>query len=164
MTLGAIGAQKIRCHGDCHLGQVLWTGKDFVVIDFEGEPDRSLAHRRLKRPAAFDLAGMLRSFHYASRAAAMRVSRDLTDSFHPMALEQWLTLWYRWVSGTFLRSYMAAVGDVPFLPESRDQMSSLLDFFLLEKAVYELGYEANARPDWMDIPASGIVQVLEAGR
>jgi maltose alpha-D-glucosyltransferase / alpha-amylase len=161
VTSGAVDAQKIRCHGDCHLGQVLWTGKDFVLIDFEGEPDRSLAHRRLKRPAAFDLAGMVRSFHYASRAAAMRLNRDLTDSFQPAALEQWLDLWYRWVSGTFLGSYLDAVGNSPFVPRTRDQLRTLLDFFLLEKAVYELGYEANARPGWVDIPSAGILDVLD---
>ncbi|HEX3947274.1 MAG TPA: phosphotransferase, partial [Acidimicrobiales bacterium] len=158
-----IEAERIRCHGDYHLGQVLWTGKDFVVIDFEGEPSRSLGHRRLKRPAPFDLAGMIRSFHYASQAAAMRLSRDLTASFDAEALERWLTFWYRWVSGTFLRSYLQVVGPARFLPDDRGQLSGLLDFFLLEKAVYELGYEANSRPDWVDIPARGILDVLDAG-
>ena len=80
ISLGRIEAQRIRCHGDYHLGQVLWTGKDFVIIDFEGEPTRSLGQRRLKRPAAVDLAGMIRSFHYASRAAALRLNRDLVPS------------------------------------------------------------------------------------
>ena len=68
-----IQAERIRCHGDFHLGQVLWTGKDFVIIDFEGEPSRSLGQRRLKRPALVDVAGMIRSFHYASQAAALRL-------------------------------------------------------------------------------------------
>ena len=95
ISLVGIEAQRIRCHGDYHLGQVLWTGKDFVIIDFEGEPSRSLGHRRLKRPAAVDLAGLIRSFHYASRAAALRLNRDLVPS-HVDALESWLTLWYRW--------------------------------------------------------------------
>ncbi len=94
----------------------------------------------------------------------MRLNRDLTESFDPEALEQWLTLWYRWVSGTFLRTYLEAVDGAGFLPRSRDQLSSLLDFFLLEKAVYELGYEANSRPDWIDIPARGILEVLDWGR
>jgi maltose alpha-D-glucosyltransferase/alpha-amylase len=164
MASTQIHADRIRCHGDCHLGQVLWTGKDFVIIDFEGEPARSLVQRRLKRPAVFDLAGMIRSFHYASRMAAVRLNRDLTESFNPEALEQWLTLWYRWVSGTFLRTYLEAVDGAGFLPRSREQLSSLLDFFLLEKAIYELGYEANSRPDWVDIPARGILEVLDGGR
>ncbi len=158
-----VDAERIRCHGDYHLGQVLWTGKDFVIIDFEGEPARSLGHRRLKRPAVFDLAGMIRSFHYASRTAAMRLSHDLTTSFDAEVLEQWMTFWYRWVSGTFLRAYLDVAGSARFLPDDPQQLSVLLDFFLLEKAVYELGYEANSRPDWVDIPARGILDVLDAG-
>jgi maltose alpha-D-glucosyltransferase/alpha-amylase len=160
-TRQPISAQRIRCHGDLHLGQVLWTGKDFVIIDFEGEPARSLGQRRLKRPAMVDLAGMIRSFHYAARVAALRLNRDLTESLHPAELEQWLRLWYRWVSGTFLRSYLARTDGAPFLPEDRGQLATLLDFFLLEKAVYELGYEANSRPAWMPLPASGILDVLD---
>jgi maltose alpha-D-glucosyltransferase/alpha-amylase len=163
MSLMNIDAERIRGHGDYHLGQVLWTGKDFVIIDFEGEPTRSLNHRRLKRPAARDLAGMIRSFHYASRAAALRLSRDLPPSLDPLALESWLTLWYRWVSGTFLRAYLEVTADAGFLPTDERQLSGLLDFFLLEKAIFELGYEANSRPLWIDIPARGILEILDAG-
>jgi maltose alpha-D-glucosyltransferase/alpha-amylase len=161
MTDVAIQADRIRCHGDYHLGQVLWTGKDFVIIDFEGEPTRSLGQRRLKRPAAFDLAGMIRSFHYASRAAAIRFSRDHMTSLQSSELEAWLTLWYRWVAGTFLYCYLDQAGNEGFLPADDAQLSGLLDFFLLEKAVYELGYEANSRPEWVDIPARGILDILE---
>ncbi|HEX3567518.1 MAG TPA: putative maltokinase, partial [Acidimicrobiales bacterium] len=156
-----IQAERIRCHGDYHLGQVLWTGKDFVIIDFEGEPNRSLSQRRLKRPAMVDVAGMIRSFHYASRAAAIRLSRDLNTSLHG-DLEAWLTLWYRWVSGTFLDAYLEVARPGGFLPSDPDQLAGLLDFFLLEKAVYELGYEANSRPDWVDIPARGVLDILES--
>jgi maltose alpha-D-glucosyltransferase/alpha-amylase len=156
-----IRAERIRCHGDYHLGQVLWTGKDFVIIDFEGEPNRSLSQRRLKRPALVDVAGMIRSFHYASRAAGIRLSRDLNTSLHA-DLEGWLTLWYRWVSGTFLDAYLEVARPGGFLPSDPDQLAGLLDFFLLEKAVYELGYEANSRPDWVDIPARGVLDILES--
>ncbi|HEY1465807.1 MAG TPA: maltose alpha-D-glucosyltransferase [Acidimicrobiales bacterium] len=156
-----IRAERIRCHGDYHLGQVLWTGKDFVIIDFEGEPNRSLSQRRLKRPALVDVAGMIRSFHYASRAAGIRLSRDLNTSLHA-DLEAWLTLWYRWVSGTFLDAYLEVARPGGFLPSDPDQLAGLLDFFLLEKAVYELGYEANSRPDWVDIPARGVLDILES--
>jgi len=158
-----IGAQRIRCHGDYHLGQVLWTGKDFVVIDFEGEPSRSLGQRRLKRPAVVDLAGMVRSFHYAGQTAAARVSRDLGTSIHavdPATLDSWVTLWYRWVAGTFLGAYLEEAGPVAYLPDDHDQLAYLLDFFLLEKAVYELGYEANNRPTWIEIPARGILDII----
>ena len=154
-------AQRIRVHGDYHLGQVLWTGKDIVVIDFEGEPARSLGQRRLKRPAAMDLAGMVRSFHYASRAAAMRADRDLVGPQGHRELEPWLVAWHRWVSAGFLRAYLDVPGVDWLLPSDRKELGALLDFFLLEKAVSELGYEANARPDWVDIPARGILDVLD---
>jgi maltose alpha-D-glucosyltransferase/alpha-amylase len=156
------GAQRIRVHGDYHLGQVLWTGKDIVIIDFEGEPARSLGQRRLKRPAAMDLAGMVRSFHYASRTVAMRAERDLVGPQGHRELEPWLFEWYRWVSAGFLRAYLEVPGVDRLLPADRDQLAGLLDFFLLEKAVSELGYEANARPDWVDIPARGILDVLDS--
>ncbi|HUZ10296.1 MAG TPA: maltose alpha-D-glucosyltransferase [Acidimicrobiales bacterium] len=161
-----IEAKRIRCHGDFHLGQVLWTGKDFVIIDFEGEPARAIGHRRLKRPAAVDIAGMVRSLHYASRASALRLSRDLPGSVasvEPVILESWLTQWYRWVARTFVASYLEVAGDAGFLPADRRQLSALLDFFLLEKAVYELGYEMNSRPNWVDVPARGVLDLLQAG-
>ena len=163
ISLADVDGSRIRCHGDYHLGQVLWTGKDFVIIDFEGEPRRSIGQRRLKRPAPYDLAGMIRSFHYASRVAALRLSRDLDSSLHPVALESWLTLWYRWVSGTFLGCYLEVTRGAGFLPSSDGQLSQLLDFFLLEKALYELSYEINSRPDWVDIPAQGILDILGTG-
>jgi maltose alpha-D-glucosyltransferase/alpha-amylase len=164
LTTLSSDASKIRGHGDFHLGQVLWTGKDFAIIDFEGEPFRSLNRRRLKRPAMVDLAGMIRSLHYASRAAALRLTRDLGISMQDGELERldtWLTFWHRWVSGTFLTSYLATAGDASYLPANRDDLGALLDFFLLEKAVYELSYEANARPTWVDIPARGLLDMLE---
>jgi maltose alpha-D-glucosyltransferase/alpha-amylase len=156
---------RIRCHGDYHLGQVLWTGKDFVIIDFEGEPFRSLGRRRLKRPAVVDLAGMVRSMHYASQAAALRLNRDLGSAMQEGETEDlnnWLTFWHRWVSGTFLTSYLEAAGDASFLPRGRRELSQLLDFFFLEKAIYELSYEANTRPTWVDIPARGILDILDS--
>ncbi|MGH8996881.1 MAG: putative maltokinase, partial [Acidimicrobiales bacterium] len=165
ITSGPLDAERIRCHGDYHLGQVLWTGKDFVIIDFEGEPARSLGQRRLKRSAAADLAGMVRSFHYASRVAAMHVTRDLRGSVasvEPLRLEAWLTHWYRWVGGTFLASYFEVSADDKYLPSDRDQLARVLDFFLLEKGIYELSYEANSRPDWVEIPARGILDMLAA--
>jgi maltose alpha-D-glucosyltransferase/alpha-amylase len=158
-----IEAQRIRCHGDYHLGQVLWTGKDFVIIDFEGEPVRSLGQRRLKRPAVLDLAGMVRSFDYASRTAALRVRRDLpgsVGSVPPAVLESWLNQWYRWVARIFLGSYLDVAGDAGFMPSDLGQIDALLEFFLMEKAVYELSYEMNNRPEWIDVPAQGILDLL----
>jgi maltose alpha-D-glucosyltransferase/alpha-amylase len=163
----SLETERIRCHGDYHLGQVLWTGKDFIIIDFEGEPTRSLGRRRLKRPAMVDLAGMVRSLHYAGQAAALRLSRDLGISVNPTELAKidgWLTFWHRWVSGTFLDSYLEVAGHVSYVPRDRGAVAELLDFFLLEKAMYELSYEANTRPGWVDIPARGILDILETGR
>ena len=164
MSMLPITADRIRCHGDYHLGQVLWTGKDFVIIDFEGEPSRSLGRRRLKRPAVVDLAGMVRSFHYAGRTAAIRLTRDLgtsTASFDRPTIDNWLTFWHRWISGTFLASYLEVADDAAYLPPDVTQLAQLFDFFVLEKAIYELGYETNSRPEWVDIPARGILDVLD---
>jgi maltose alpha-D-glucosyltransferase/alpha-amylase len=154
---------RIRCHGDYHLGQVLWTGKDFTIIDFEGEPSRSLGRRRLKRPAVVDLAGMVRSLHYAGQAAEIRLTRDLGMAIHASEVEKidgWLTFWHRWVSGTFLSSYLTHAATARYLPHDHTQVAGMLDFFLLEKAMYELSYEANTRPGWVDIPARGILDIL----
>ena len=114
-------AKRIRCHGDYHLGQVLWTGKDFVIIDFDGEPFRSLAQRRLKRPAVYDLAGMVRSLHYAGQAAELRLTRELgiaVDGTEFERIETWVTFWHRWVAGTFLEAYLALASKAGYLPPS----------------------------------------------
>jgi len=155
---------RTRYHGDLHLGQVLHTGKDFVIIDFEGEPARSLADRRIKRSALRDVAGMLRSFDYAWNVGLQdAVERGLVDpgSEPYRLLERWGRHWYSWVAASFLRSYLEASGDAGHLPETRDEIARLLDVFLLEKAVYELGYELNSRPDWVGVPLRGILQLLE---
>jgi maltose alpha-D-glucosyltransferase/alpha-amylase len=166
LSMLSMKAQRIRCHGDYHLGQVLWTGKDFVIIDFEGEPSRSLGRRRLKRPAVVDLAGMVRSFDYAGRTAALRLTRDLGTSISSVdrtTIDTWVTFWHRWISGTFLDSYLEVAGQADYLPHDVEQLTQLFDFFLLEKAIYELGYETNSRPDWVDIPARGILDILDLG-
>jgi maltose alpha-D-glucosyltransferase/alpha-amylase len=166
LSMLSMKAQRIRCHGDYHLGQVLWTGKDFVIIDFEGEPSRSLGRRRLKRPAVVDLAGMVRSFDYAGRTAALRLTRDLGTSMSSVdgtTIDTWVTFWHRWISGTFLDSYLEVAGQADYLPRDVAQLTQLFDFFLLEKAIYELGYETNSRPDWVDIPARGILDILDLG-
>ena len=162
LTATRVAVERIRCHGDYHLGQVLWTGKDFILIDFEGEPARSIGQRRLKRPALVDVAGMIRSFHYAGRVAAGQLTGDLAGGVAAEALDPLLGLWYPAVAGMFLRSYLETVGGASFLPADQEQLATLLSFHLLEKAVYELGYEANSRPDWVTIPAQGILDLLDA--
>ncbi len=158
-----ITATRIRCHGDYHLGQVLHTGRDFVIIDFEGEPARPLGERRLKRTPLRDVAGMLRSFHYAVHTAlASLVERGLVRPDDRPTLEPWARFWYLWVGGTFLRAYrdVAARGDI--LPRTTGGLHNLLDAFLLDKALYELGYELDNRPDWVRIPLLGILELLES--
>jgi maltose alpha-D-glucosyltransferase/alpha-amylase len=159
-----ISAVRIRCHGDYHLGQVLYTGKDFVIIDFEGEPAHPLSERRLKRSPLRDIAGMMRSFHYAAYAALFSqrdsgIVREEDLSY----LETWANLWYFWVGAAFLKSYLPAAAQALIVPQNRDELQVLLDVYLLEKAVYELGYELNNRPDWLKIPLQGIKQQLEIG-
>ncbi len=156
-----INAMRIRCHEDYHLGQVLYTGKDFVIIDFEGEPARPLSERRLKRSPLKDVAGMIRSFHYAAHTILLGHSPTALRSQDLPLLEHWAQLWCLWASSAFLRSYLELVEESPLLPENHDDLKILLDAYLMEKAVYELGYEINNRPDWLKIPLQGILQMLE---
>ncbi|MFA5259905.1 MAG: maltose alpha-D-glucosyltransferase [Candidatus Omnitrophota bacterium] len=151
-------AKKIRIHGDYHLGQVLFTGKDFVISDFEGEPLRSMSERRLKRSPLRDVAGMLRSFHYAACAALFlkKIVREEDSVF----LEGCADFWYAHVSQIFLQSYLKALEGTQVLPRKKGDLDLLLDVFLLDKAVYELGYELNNRPDWALIPLRGIRRIL----
>jgi maltose alpha-D-glucosyltransferase/alpha-amylase len=156
-----ISAARIRCHRDLHLGQVLFTGKDFVFIDFEGEPARPLGERRLKRSPLVDVTGMIRSFHYAAYTALFGEYGIVRHEDH-VELEPWAQAWYLWVSATFLRTYLETAGQAPFIPPTEEQLRVLSNALLLEKALYELGYEANNRPDWIKIPIRGILQFLEA--
>ncbi len=150
------GGQRIRCHGDYHLGQVLWTGSDYVLTDFEGEPARPLHERRLKHSPLYDVAGMLRSFDYASWTALDRC--DVEDTRHK--LESWVTYWSRRVRARFLGEYLTQVHDAPFWPPSSKDAEQLLTVHELEKAVYELGYELNNRPEWVGIPLKGIHEIV----
>ncbi len=150
---------KIRIHGDYHLGQVLYTGSDFIIIDFEGEPAKALSERRLKRSPFRDVAGMIRSFHYAVYTGLLKKAAIRQEDI-PL-LKPWADQWYKYVAGVFLRSYFATAGNAPFMPKEPEEANFLLRTFLLEKAVYELGYELNNRPDWLMIPISGIKQLLE---
>jgi len=149
---------KIRTHGDYHLGQIMFTGKDFMLIDFEGEPARPLGERKLKRSPLRDIAGMIRSFHYAVYTAFRNhVSSRTEDSTF---LEPWVDVWFRTVSGIFLSSYMASTEGSNLLPIDGSECKILLEAYLLEKGVYELWYEFNNRPDWVAIPIAGLLSIL----
>jgi len=159
VTKRKIAALRIRCHGDYHLGQVLFTGKDYVIIDFEGEPARPLGERRIKRSPLRDVAGMIRSFDYACHAALRRMS--MSGLTVDASMLEWARLWYRWTSAGFLKSYFEIAKNAAFLPAGREELEILLDAYLLEKAVYELNYELNNRPDWLTIPLAAIGQLVE---
>ncbi|MGH7808322.1 MAG: maltose alpha-D-glucosyltransferase [Thermodesulfobacteriota bacterium] len=154
-----ISAMKIRTHGDYHLGQVLYTGNDFVIIDFEGEPARPLSERRLKRSPLRDVAGMIRSFHYAVYNSLFKQIPFKPEEIE--RLEPWALLWYKYIAGVFLGSYLVTAGDAPFIPKDREELNIMLRAYLLEKAIYELGYELNNRPDWTIIPIKGIKDLIE---
>ncbi len=156
-----ISAMVTRIHGDYHLGQVLFTGSDFVIIDFEGEPARPLAERRKKRSPLQDVAGMLRSFHYAAYAPLLHDNGKKLPHEPLQDLGNWAQYWQRWVSATFLKTYLEVSGNSNFIPKDREELALLLDLYLLDKAVYELGYELNNRPSWVRIPLDGISQLLQ---
>ena len=156
-----LDAMRIRCHGDYHLGQVLYTGKDFIILDFEGEPARSLGARRLKRSPLSDVAGMLRSFQYATAIALEDQVQHgrLTPESAPRT-QPWATYWHRWVSVRFLQAYLKAMEGSRLLPQSTEQLRILLKAYLLDKAVYEVAYELNNRPERLPVPFAGILDVL----
>jgi maltose alpha-D-glucosyltransferase/alpha-amylase len=156
-----VDARRARCHGDFHLGQVLFTGKDFVIIDFEGEPERPVSERRIKTSPLRDVAGMLRSLHYVSHAALRGQTTARFVEHAPVPIERWATFWSAWTSASFLQTYLEAAQPGGFLPADRTQARTLLAAYLLEKALYELRYELNNRPSWVKIPLEGILQLLQ---
>ena len=150
--------QKIRIHGDFHLGQVLRVRGDFVVLDFEGEPARSPEERRAMQSPLKDVAGMLRSFSYAARAAlASYLARRPQDAD---TLEPWARLWSKSASAAFLASYRTVAANAAFLPADSNSLARMLDAFLVDKAFYELDYELNHRPTWARIPLLGLLALV----
>ncbi len=161
LTKNKIDCARIRIHADLHAGQVLWTGKDVVFIDFEGEPGRPLAGRRHKKSALVDVAGMLRSFHYA--AFGTLLNPHVGGSVRPEDLERlepWADFWYRSVAGEFVRAYLAESAGKPFVPDNRQDLETLLNIAMLQKVLYELDYELNNRPDWVAIPLRGLLDLF----
>ena len=152
-----LDAMRIRCHGDLHLGQLLHTGGDFVLIDFEGEPTRTLAERRFKRSPLRDVAGMLRSFHYAA-VATLREGQGRPED--AAVLRPWGEAWVAWASTVFLEAWIAATQQADLIPHDPEDRGVLLDFYLLEKCIYEVGYELGNRPAWLSIPLGGLRSLL----
>jgi maltose alpha-D-glucosyltransferase/alpha-amylase len=153
-----IDVVKIRIHGDYHLGQVLFTGKDFVITDFEGEPARSYSERRLKRSPLRDIAGMVRSFHYAAYASLFLDNQIRKEDYGQLI--PYVEQWYHYISGFFVKAYLDTVKGSAFIPKQKEDMDILMNTFLLEKAIYELNYELNNRPDWVIIPLRGIQAIV----
>jgi trehalose synthase-fused probable maltokinase len=149
LTHAGSAGRVIRTHGDYHLGQTLWSGNDWVILDFEGEPARTLVERRRKRSPLRDVAGMLRSFAYAATAAELTRGADVPGDWEERARER------------FLESYLETV-DVTLLPPGEAAIERMLAVFELEKAVYELRYELDNRPDWVGIPVTGIERLMQA--
>jgi maltose alpha-D-glucosyltransferase/alpha-amylase len=160
ITGNRIESARIRIHGDYHLGQVLYTGSDFVIIDFEGEPARPLGERRIKRSPLRDVAGMLRSFHYA----AATTLRDPALPGDERVRESWMSVWRSWVSAAFVGAYLRKVDGHGLLPTDRPTQDLLLDFLLIEKCLYELRYELDNRPDWVWIPMQGLRELAAKAR
>ena len=158
ITTEKIDAVRLRVHGDYHLGQVLFTGDDFVIIDFEGEPQRPLSERRIKRLGLRDVASMLRSYQYTTQMA-LRTALEggVEEQDHAETLSDWADALARWLGAGFLRGYLGAVEDTPIVPADHAHLRRLLDTLVLDKAAYELGYELNNRPDWVDIPLRGLL-------
>jgi maltose alpha-D-glucosyltransferase / alpha-amylase len=147
-----ITAMRTRCYGNYHLGQVLYTGKDFIIIDFEGDPSLNLNERRMKRSPLRDVAGMLQSFSCAANMALRsEIESGMNLPENLPVVEQWAQYWYSWVSAAFLKSYLATASQDAFLPQTKSELQVLLDAYLLEKAIYELGNKLGYHDDLVAI-------------
>jgi trehalose synthase-fused probable maltokinase len=161
ITLLADAGQKTRVHGDYHLGQVLRVPRSWLILDFEGEPARRLEERRAKQSPIKDVAGMLRSFSYATYSALF--GRCQPDDDEWAGLEEWALAWEAAARERFLIGYLTASHEGRFLPAERASIGALVDFFELDKALYEVDYEVDNRPGWLRIPLQGIRRVIERG-
>lgn len=158
-----IQALRIRVHGDFHLAQVLHTGKDFAIIDFEGEPGRPLSERRIKRSPLRDVAGMLRSFDYAAHFSLREEEkRGSVPAAKAEELEAWARYWRRWAGVVYLKAYLEGARGEKFLPPADEGFWALLEAHVLEKTIYEVAYELDHRPDWLSIPLAGLLELLGA--
>ena len=162
-----IQSTRLRCHGDCQLHQVLFTGKDFVFIDFEGRSDQSIGERRIKRSPLRDVASLLRSFDYAAHAALFglsygrgRAAGAIRDEDRP-ALLPWARAWRLWTHNAFLQGYLEICGDEPFVPGHEEERNVLWRVLLLDQLLMELSKELRTRSDWLEIPLTGILEVIE---
>jgi maltose alpha-D-glucosyltransferase/alpha-amylase len=158
-----IDAARLRYHGDFHLGQLLYTGKDFLVIDFEGLPNVAIGERRLKRSPLVDVASMIRSLHYAAHAALLnQIKQGTLQPAQLAAKAPWGRFWALSASALFYQAYRQTPGISFFIPSNEADLNLLLDFYLLRKAMQELEYELLHRPDWVVIPLHGILELMNS--
>ena len=156
-----VSAARIRCHGDYGLQQVLHTGKDFVIVDFEGHPKQAINERRIKRLALRDVTGMLCSFHYAADTALtqqLALGRLAEDERHTLA--PWADCWRLWVSVAFLKGYLDTLGRSLLLPTTDDELQALLEIYLLHRMVDELDDHLATQPASVRPACEGILQIL----
>lgn len=157
-----LAGMRMRVHGDFHLGQVLYTGNDFYIIDFEGEPGRSPTERRRLRSPLADVASMMRSFHYAAFGVlSMELPGAQTRPEDRETLEPWARHFFQACSRAFLTSYIRTAEGGGFLPTDPEQLRTLLEIHLVEKALYELLYELNNRPSWAELPLRGLLDLAD---
>jgi maltose alpha-D-glucosyltransferase / alpha-amylase len=155
---GSNDGLNIRHHGDFHLGQMLIVKDDIFIIDFEGEPRRTIAERRRKAPAARDAAGLIRSIDYSATAALERALKVTPDEQGKLAVA--LAGWRDRATETFLNAYRETIAGHPLWPSRPDSAEQILNFFLMEKAFYEIEYELAHRPDWLRVPLTGMLRIL----
>jgi maltose alpha-D-glucosyltransferase / alpha-amylase len=157
-----VNATRIRHHGNYHLGEVLFDGKDWVIIDLEGDPSRPIGERRIKRSPLRDVAAMIRSFDYASQAVLYgNVPGIIPSTVARPQLERWAVAWYWAVGTTFMQAYLERGGVADFVPKSREQTRTLVRAFVLEKAMMEIEFEIENRTNWAHIPIRGILELLD---
>jgi maltose alpha-D-glucosyltransferase/alpha-amylase len=156
-----LSAQLLRLHGDCRLGQVLWTGKDFIFIDFEGDSTVPMSERRLKHSPLRDVATMLRSFHYAAAVGLdQHVERGSIPPENLPQFQPWLRYWNLWVSVAYLKAYFQAIGGAGILPDNEESVRLMLRAYLLDRTMNELGRALSEGGGRLDIPLSGVLYFL----
>jgi maltose alpha-D-glucosyltransferase/alpha-amylase len=160
-AIEAEGAVKTRIHGDFHLGQVLIVQNDVMIVDFEGEPARPADERRQKSSPLRDVAGMLRSFAYAADTASRDVASRFPEAAHRIAKDA--AEWLRLTEAEYLAAYEKAVSGSRVWVADEGSRKRLLRLYLLSKALYEINYEANTRPDWIETPVRGVLSILDGG-
>ena len=157
-----MSGNRIRNHGDYHLSNVLFSGSEWIIINFEGDATRPLSERRIRRSALRDIATMLRSFHYVSHAALFGDVPGIVPSRESRPqLERWALTWYQWVGAIFLKEYLRCAGAASFLPQQSDELRILLGAYMIERALTEIEYELQQRPEWVRIPVRGILEQLK---